>query len=132
MKPLKHDPLKNIVGETMENKYGNWAFIVGVVLAIILGLFGEMEGVKAYATTITYIVIVLGLIVGFINISHKEATNFLISAIALLAVGTAGLEILPMVGTYIGGVLTKIVAFVAPAAVIVALKAVYDFEYKKK
>ncbi len=116
----------------MDAKYGNWAFIIGVVLAIILGLFGELEGLKTYAVTITYIVIILGLIVGFANISHKEATSFLISAIALLAVGTAGLEILPMVGTYLGGILTKIVAFVAPAAVIVALKAVYDFEYKKK
>jgi hydrogenase/urease accessory protein HupE len=114
----------------METKYGNWAFIIGVILAIILGLFGAY--IPAYTDVITYIVIVLGLIVGFANISHKEATNFLISAIALLAVGTAGLEILPVVGSYIGGVLTKIVAFVAPAAVIVALKAVYDFEYKKK
>jgi len=114
----------------MEAKYGNLAFIIGVILAIILGLFGA--SIPEYADVITYIVIVLGLIVGFANISHKEATNFLISAIALLAVGTAGLEILPVVGTYIGGILTKIVAFVAPAAVIVALKAVYDFEYKKK
>jgi Na+/H+ antiporter NhaB len=114
----------------MEAKYGSWAFIVGVVLAIILGLFSTF--ISAYTEAITYIVIILGLIVGFLNMSHKEATNFLISAITLLAVGTAGLEILPVVGTYVGSVLTKIIAFVAPAAVIIALKAVYDFEYKKK
>jgi hydrogenase/urease accessory protein HupE len=114
----------------MDTKYGNWAFIIGVILAIILGLFGA--SMPAYAELITYIVIILGLIVGFANIAQKEATIFLISAITLLAVGGAGLELLPVIGSYIGGILTKIVAFVAPAAIIVALKAVYDSAYKKK
>lgn len=114
----------------MDTKYGNWAFIIGVVLAIILGLFGAY--IPAYADVITYIVIILGLIVGFANIAQKESTSFLIAAIALLAVGGAGLQLLPVIGLYIGGILTKIVVFVAPAAIIVALKAVYDLSYKKK
>jgi len=113
----------------MATEYGNWAFIIGVVLAIILGLFGTYIG---YVTEITYLMIILGLIVGFFNIGHKDAVNFLIAAIALLAVGAAGLEMLPVVGTYIGGILTQIAVFVAPAAVLVALKAVYEMAYKKK
>ena len=129
VKPLKYDPLKNMVGETMATEYGNWAFIIGVVLAIIMGLFGVY--VSTYVETITYIMIILGLIVGFYNIAHKEAVNFLIAAIALLAVGAAGLETLPVIGVYLGGILTQIAVFVAPAAVIVALKAIWSLGYKK-
>jgi hypothetical protein len=130
VKPLKHDPLKSIIGEMMATEYGNWAFIIGVVLAIVLGLFGGF--VEGYQETITYIMIILGLIVGFYNIAHKEAVNFLIAAIALLAVGGAGLEMLPVIGGFVGGILTQIAVFVAPAAVLVALKAVYEMAYKKK
>jgi hypothetical protein len=130
VKPLKYDPLKNKVGEMMNKEYGNYAFIIGVVLAIIMGLFGGF--VTEYVETITYIMIILGLIVGFYNIGHKDAVNFLIAAIALLAVGGAGLEMLPMIGMYVGGILTQIAVFVAPAAVLVALKAVYEMAYKKK
>jgi len=114
----------------MGTEYGNWAFIIGVILAIVMGLFGGF--IPEYVETITYIMIVLGLLVGFYNIAHKEAVNFLIAAIALLAVGGAGLEMLPVIGVWLGGVLTQIAVFVAPAAVLVALKAVYEMAYKKK
>jgi hydrogenase/urease accessory protein HupE len=119
-----------MVGEIMATNYGNWAFIVGVVLAIILGLFSTY--IPAYIETITFIMVILGLIVGFYNITQKEVINFLIAAIALLAVGAAGLNALPIIGTYVGGILTQIAVFVAPAAIIVALKAVYELAYKKK
>lgn len=114
----------------MGTDYGNWAFIIGVVLAIIMGIFGGF--VAGYTETITYIMIILGLIVGLYNIAHKEAVNFLIAAIALLAVGGAGLETLPVIGSYVGAVLTQIAVFVAPAAILVALKAVYEMGYKKE
>ncbi len=115
----------------VKSEYGNWAFIIGVVLAIILGLFSGFVATE-YQEIITYIMIILGLVVGFYNIGQKEAVNFLIAAIALLAVGGAGLETLPVIGSYIGGILTQIAVFVAPAAILVALKAVYEMVYKKK
>jgi len=110
-------------------KLGSYAFIIGVILAIILGLFGAY--IPEYVEWITYLMIILGLIVGFLNIAEKQAFDFLIAAIALLAVGGAGLELLPTIGMYIGGILTQIAVFVAPAAVIVALKAIWDLAYKK-
>ena len=113
----------------MMTQYGNWAFIIGVVLAIVLGLFGAYIG---YTTEITYIMIILGLIVGFYNVTRKETVNFLIVAIALLVAGGIGLEMLPVIGTYVGGILSHITVFIAPAAILVALKAVYEMGYKKK
>jgi hypothetical protein len=82
------------------------------------------------ADTTALILVVLGLIVGFINIGVKETHDFLVAVIALLLAGTAGLGNLPAIGTYIGAILTNITTFVAPAAVIVALKAVWELARK--
>ncbi|MBI4043761.1 MAG: hypothetical protein HY393_03070 [Candidatus Diapherotrites archaeon] len=103
---------------------GGWAFILGVVIALLAGLavsFGALGGAAGW---VVVVLVVLGLIVGFMNITDKETTPFLVASIALLAGSGAGLEVLPFVGTWIGNILNYIAVFVAPAAVIVALKAV--------
>jgi uncharacterized membrane protein YccC len=115
-----------------EQNYGSWAFIIGLVLAIILGLFGKTDFMTADVTTgISYLLVIIGLIVGFYNMNQKEVFNFLIVAIALLTVGAAGLETIEIVKDIIPQILKNIVAFVAPAALIMALKALYDLGYKK-
>lgn len=102
----------------MEKRIGKWAFIIGVILAVLFG-FVVWEPV-------ILILAILGLIVGFINIGTKETKEFLIATIALLVVGAAGLQLISVVGTYIQSILSNIVAFVAPAALVVALKTVYS------
>jgi len=113
---------------TKHGKLGDWAFMGGVILAIVLGLLGSY--LTAYVEAVTYLLIVLGLIVGLVNVKQKEAFNFLIASIALLAVGGAGLDTLPAIGTYIGPILTNIATFVAPAAIVVSLKAINDLASK--
>ena len=100
---------------------GHWSFILGVIIAIVAGLAGAV-----YVEAAAMLLVALGIIVGFLNISEKETSSFLIAAIALLLTGAAGLEKLPAIGNYLGPILTNISTFVAPAAVIVALKAVYE------
>ncbi len=112
-----------------EQKIGSWAFIIGIVIAIVLGLFGG--AMTEIQTWIAYLLIVIGLIVGLANIKQKEVHNFLLAALALLTVGAAGLQTIPMLGSYIDSILKNIVAFVAPATLIIALKAIYDMAYKK-
>ena len=102
---------------------GHWAFILGVLLAIIAGLVPQLQ-----TSTITWILVLLGLIVGFLNVTISETQEFLIAAIALLLISSTGA--LPVLGTVIAVMLSNIVAFVAPAALIVALKAVYDLASK--
>jgi hypothetical protein len=109
-------------------KIGEWSFIVGVILAILVGLIPDMID----PTTVTPIFASLGVLVGFLNVSKKETTNFLIATIALLAAGSAGLNTFPIFGGFLAVILSNIVAFVAPAAVIVALKSVYMYEIEKK
>ena len=99
---------------------GRWCFLIGIVLAIILGLFGTsvipMSGL---------ILVILGLIVGFLNVTSRETTSFLVAAIALLVVaGSSGLSTIPTLGTYLEGIVMAIAAFTAPVALVVAIKAV--------
>ena len=113
-----------------EQNYGSWAFIMGVILAIVLGLFGNFIELSIQ-TVISYLLIVTGLVVGLYNMNSKDSVNFLIVAITLLTVGAAGLQTLPIVGEIVKPVLTYIIAFVAPAALVMGLKALYVLSYKK-
>ena len=112
----------------VSQKIGSWAFILGVVISIIAGLAAAT--VVAYAGWIVFVLVVLGLLVGFLNIGDKEIQPFLIAAIALIVIGTTSLLHLNTLYLGLGTILTTmlqyIAAFVAPAALIVALKAVYN------
>ena len=105
----------------MQNsKVGRWAFLVGIVIAILLGFVSF-----AYSSLVLFI---LGLIVGFINITEKEVTSYLIAVIALLVVGISGLQVLDVFGTIVNNwiqtVLTSFVIFVAASGLVVAVKSV--------
>ena len=101
----------------MDAMIGKWAFIIGLAIAIIAGFV-----VLPY---VTLILVVLGLIVGVLNITDKETKDFLIAAIAL-TVGATSLNALPAIGAIATTIMANIVAFVVPAALLVALKSVYS------
>ncbi|QQR93189.1 MAG: hypothetical protein IPJ89_01735 [Candidatus Iainarchaeum archaeon] len=106
-------------------KIGSWAFIIGVVIAIILGVLGA--GVfGGVAQWIPLLFVVLGIIIGLLNIKDKEMTHFLVAVIALLAVGSVQWSLVPVVGSWLGPIFAGIATLMAPAAVIVAIKAVWD------
>ena len=108
---------------------GSWAFILGVLIAVIIGLVVG-AGVLDLVTLgyIQIVLVILGLIVGFINIGAKELNDFLTAAIALLLVSATagGLILIPYIGAYLGGMVGQIAVFVSPAALIVALKAIFN------
>ena len=111
-------------------RLGEWVFILGVVIAIISGLAYQALDLTS-AGYIAVVLVVLGLVVGFLNITDKEIFNFLIATIALVAVGAANLSEIPFIGLYLGHMVLNIAAFVAPAALVVALKAVYNLASNK-
>lgn len=108
-------------------KIGEWAFLVGVIIAVLVGLFaGKATG------TIATVLVVLGIIVGLINITEKQTTGYLMAAAVLLIAGLtgSGFEALPF-GVQLSAMLGNIILFVAPAAVIVALKTVITLSKEK-
>ena len=114
----------------MASKLGQWAFIIGVVLAMAIGLFSaNMEA--STRGTLTLILVLLGLVVGFLNVTEKETVPFLVAAAALMLTATsvATLQSIDLgvgLGNYLAGIVSQIGVFVAPGAVIVALKAIYS------
>ncbi len=115
----------------MANQLGKWAFIIGAILAIIAGIGAGLAQTWAAGPWIGAILVILGLVVGFVNISMKEVQGFLVAAIALLVAKTAGLVTLipglPDLGAILAGIVNMVIVLVAPAALIVALRAVYGF-----
>ena len=108
----------------MDKRIGEWSFLIGFVVAIVFGLLTKW----VEAGTLTLILILLGLAVGFLNISEKEATPFLVAALALLATGTTESTIteIPKVGAYLASVVSNIAVFIAPAAIVVAIKSIHS------
>ncbi|MBI1936408.1 hypothetical protein HYS31_08300 [Candidatus Woesearchaeota archaeon] len=109
----------------MGSKVGQWAFIIAVLLAVLFGFLkaGEWEGV------LTLVLVIAGLIVGFLNVTEHETSSFLLAAIALMATSAANLSVIddlvPNVGTWLQSIVGNFAVLVAPAAVIVAIKAVW-------
>ena len=102
------------------SRIGFFAFIIGLILAVVAGF------ISAQNTAVVIILIILGLIIGFLNISAKETTLFLIATIALIVVGGvfAPLTILS-IGKYLDQILSYVATLMAPAAVVVAIKALW-------
>jgi len=137
---------------TME-EIAQYAFMAFVAVAIIAGL---VVGYMAYDATehwnatsvadanayVTLIMLILGVIVGIVSITTKEVRPFLIASIALMVtrvgLGTASGDVWKPLETIHGllyywatGILNYIVAFVAPAAVIIAVRSVWALAQKK-
>jgi len=111
----------------MNEKIGYYAFMIGVVLALIVGIFADMLGTMGIdVSLLPLVLVVLGLIVGILNIGDKEINNFLIAVIAIAVVGSADLSTIPMFGIYLQSIVSYLAIFVAPAALVVALKAIYN------
>lgn len=122
----------------MENKMwktlGTWLFLLGIVIAIIVGL---LMGANVYTDTNGYAALILatlGFIVGVLSffavgtITKEEVPTFLIAALLLVGVGAATtlLSGFKIIGPYLAGIAVMIAAFIAPAAIILAIRAIWD------
>lgn len=110
---------------------GPYAFIAGVLLALLAGVFSGFFA--PYLGWVVLLLVALGLVVGFLNVSDKETTAFLVAGIGLMATAGAakfayylGPIQMGAVGSILDNVLGFIAVFVVPAVLIVALKAVYS------
>ena len=112
-----------------ENLLGAWAFLIGVILAIGVGIlsFGELSPI------LLAILVILGLVVGFVNVSSKDINTFLMAAISLVIVSFAGLqgiknaEIVGIeVGSLVSGILGALLVLLVPATIVVAIKSLFS------
>jgi hypothetical protein len=137
-------------------KIGHYAFMAVIVIAVIAGVaVGYMAdkaalhwgdpSVTPVSGGVTLVMLVLGIIVGLVTfVTVKDVGPFLIAAIALMATGLGNLpnfsgpsvwsplskvhSVLPYLAT---GVLSYLVAFATPVAVLLAMKSIWDLTRTK-
>ena len=121
-----------------------WAYLLFVIIAIVMGLVvgymawseGSWSAVAGVNGWVLLIMLILGIIIGITSITVKEVTPFLIATIALIVAASANVwsplgQIHALLDFWATGILSYIVAFAAPAAVIIAIKQVLAMAKQK-
>ena len=103
------------------HQLAHYAFFAGLLIAVIAGLFDKFISAEVLITTL----FILGFIVGLFNLTAKETMPFLVAAVALMLAGIVNYSLIPVVGDYIRAILSNIVVFVSPAALILGFKVVW-------
>lgn len=106
---------------------GRWAFVAGVIIAIIAGLFTSGT-VLGSGTSLALVII--GLIVGLLNITVKEVKPFLMSGLVLVIVAYTSHGVFDSIWPGLGNVFSALMLIIVPALIIVALKEVFSIVKK--
>jgi len=125
-------------------KVGSWLFLIGILVALILGvvigLFGGFENVTWDTSPVAAVLAILGFIIGVLSffalgtITKDRVPSFLIGTLALVIIGvTTNVWISTWTfGTYVGlvpfftSITTCMAIFAAPAAGLLAIRAIWD------
>ena len=126
-----------MVLKARENSVGAWVFLVGVVIAIIIGIVTTflipVTKVAQYSSPLYGILVLLGLAVGFsINVSEKDTQTFLLTGAVLVLVSRFGKESVTGsligigVGDLVASTFSALLALFVPATIVVAIKTVFS------
>ena len=122
--------------EEMLRKVGSWLFLIGIVVAILVSL---IVGANWYADSQSYVaglLAVLGFIVGILSffamgsITQDKVPTFLIAALTLVGIGalssTWTFGEWTGLAPYFTNITQYIAIFAAPAAGLLAIRAIWD------
>ena len=106
---------------------GKWAFLIGILLSIVSAFTINVIS----SAMMILVLFILGLFVGFLNVTRKNSVPFLISALLLLVLGVGGISALSEVNlfgiyNYLAAMLSSFVSFVGAAGLVVAIKQILD------
>ncbi len=128
----------------MVKKVGSWIFLIGICVALIVGLiFGVAEATKTTLTTevttaLGIITAVLGFIVGVLSffalgaITHDRIPTFLIASLILVGLGIAVsssnwiFQNFGWFAPFFKNITMYLAIFVAPAAIILVVRNLWD------
>ena len=115
---------------------GSWLFLVGILIAVIVGL---IVGANWYTDTSSYvagILAILGFVVGILSffamgsITQEKVPTFLIAALTLVGIGalssTWTFGEWTGITPYFTNITQYIAIFAAPAAGLLAIRAIWD------
>lgn len=103
-----------------DNSLGAILFLVGVAIAVLLGL-----GMFALPEWMPVALVIGGFLVGFLNVTKKESLALVVATVgvATFAGVTAGI---PAIGATVSAIMSNILAFAGPVALVVALGLWWD------
>ena len=110
---------------TGKNYFGGFSFIIGLILAIGLGV--GLSGIKAYEVTSIWVLFIIGILVGWLNITDKEIKDFLVAGTVLTLISYLGITL----GLFdkvqiLTNILKSINILFVSATIVVALRAAYQ------
>ncbi|MEM3091088.1 MAG: hypothetical protein QXX55_00295 [Candidatus Pacearchaeota archaeon] len=118
-----------------ENSLGAWAFLIGVILAVLIGLSAtifSLPDIIKYNAQIYGMLVFLGLLIGFVGVPGDDSQKFLLTSAILVIVSRFGMEGVKgsfigfSIGNAVSAVFGALLALFVPATIIVALKTVFS------
>jgi len=114
--------------KSKENLLGAYAFLIGVVLAVVIGMFNN--ALHQASGALYTVLILIGIVVGFMNVGDKDSHTFLLASLSIVIVGALGLEPLIYIADNIvveslRNILGSLLVLFVPATIIVSLKTVF-------
>jgi len=139
--------------DELMTKIGSWAFIIGILVALLVGLMQamtyeefldnplkikdiffstELGGQVAWALALLGIIVGILAALGKGTISRNETQGFLLAGISLIIMGgvfpvmIAAYHLQPYLGSLLEGISVSLAIFIAPAVGILAIKTIWD------
>jgi hypothetical protein len=108
---------------------GFLAFALGILISMIFGIFPFPQNVT---DNVIVILVILGVVIGFLNITTREILPLLVATIALVVVGRVFEPITYFgIGHILNSVLMLISTLMAPAAIIAAIKTIFHVGFNE-
>ena len=98
-------------------------YILGVPVALLAGAAAGAGLVDISILAIPMVIVGIG--IGVLNVKKAESVIFLLS-VGILAVGSAGLSLLPFVGTIVQGAFSELALVMVPAALVLAAVKIWS------
>ncbi len=124
--------------EELLRKIGSWLFLLGILISVVVGIIfaANQSWYAGYSTAVSSLLAVLGFIVGILSffalgsITKERVPTFLIAALMLVGIGAAMntnfFAQINYIGPYFYYIAAMIAVFVAPAAGLLAIRAIWD------
>ncbi len=110
------------------------AFALGLLIALVVGIINTVVPIgPAGQSAIVVVLVILGIIVGVLNIATREIIPLLLATVALIVVGGVFAPLAALgIGSMLDNILKLVATLIAPAAVIVAVRVLWAVGFPTK
>ena len=107
------------------NLIGAWAFLIGVLIAVIIPIVSSGPLKEWIAITL----LVIGIIVGLLNVTSEEGHEFMTSGIVLIIASAFGMGTVSTIPVLVR-ILSALLLIFVPATILVEIRNVFSVAHK--